>query len=317
MNQAADDFYAGHTEMARFRQLQRALVNTVSQEAARVAKKLFLQEQSQADAQKIQDYRIRGEMLLAHLHLIKRGQTVAHLPNLYDPEAPPLEIELNPSLTPSQNAQQLFRRYEKARNTLQINKLQMALTMDEQQYLSSVKTALDLAETVDELNEIRTELEQARYVKSRDRKRKDGHAGGEKPQQKSLPQVSRIISADGLEILVGKNNRQNDYLTMHLAKKEDMWLHAKDIPGAHVVINPTGRGSRTPPCYRRPNWQPITARAGTPPRCPSTHAPEKRLETRQRPPGSSCYDHYQTLLVALKPPEAMKNNRSRGRVLPA
>ena len=116
-----------------------------------MAKKLFLQEQSQADAQKIQDYRIRGEMLLAHLHLVERGQTVAHLPNLYDPEAPPLEIELNPSLTPSQNAQQLFRRYEKARNTLQINKLQMALTMDEQTYLSSVRTALELAETVDEL----------------------------------------------------------------------------------------------------------------------------------------------------------------------
>ena len=74
LNQAADDFYAGHTEMARFRQLQSALVNAVSQEAARVSKKLWLQEQSQTDAQKIQDYRIRGEMLLANLHLIKRDR---------------------------------------------------------------------------------------------------------------------------------------------------------------------------------------------------------------------------------------------------
>jgi predicted ribosome quality control (RQC) complex YloA/Tae2 family protein len=225
LNAAADDFYAGHTETARFRQLQNALASTVRQQSARVEKKLSLQQQSQDDASQGQDLRIRGEMLLAHLHLIERGQTETLLPNLYDPEAPLLEIELNPSLTPSQNAQQLFRRYEKARNTLKTNKLQMEQTMEEQNYLSSVITALDLVETVDELNEIRAELEQAHYVKARDRGRKAGPARVEKPQQKNLPQVSKIGSADGFEIL-----------TMHLAKKEDLWLHAKDAPGAHVII---------------------------------------------------------------------------------
>jgi predicted ribosome quality control (RQC) complex YloA/Tae2 family protein len=305
LNTAADDFYAGHTEMARFQQFQNTLANTVRQQNARVEKKLSLQQQSQDDARQGQDYRIRGEMLLAHLHLIERGQTRALLPNLYDPEAPPLEIELNPSLTPSQNAQQLFRRYEKARNTLKANKLQMDQTMEEQRYLSSVMTALDLAETVDELNEIRAELEQAHYVKARDRGRKAGPAHREKPQQKSLPQVSKIGSADGFEILVGKNNRQNDYLTMHLAKKEDLWLHAKDAPGGHVIIrsqpgreipdatleqaaqlaayySDSRRSSKVPVDYtlRKNVWKPAKAR-----------------------PGFVLYENFRTLLAVPEAPE--------------
>jgi predicted ribosome quality control (RQC) complex YloA/Tae2 family protein len=304
LNAAADDFYAGHTEIARFQQLQNTLAGTVRQQSARVEKKLSLQQQSQDDARQGQDIRIRGEMLLAHLHLIERGQTRALLPNLYDPEAPPLEIELNPSLTPSQNAQQLFRRYEKARNTLKINKLQMDQTMEEQRYLSSIRTALDLAETVDELNEIRAELEQAHYVKARDRGRKAGSAPREKPQQKSLPQVSKIGSADGFEILVGKNNRQNDYLTMHLANKEDLWLHAKDAPGSHVIIrsqpgrqipdatleqaaqlaafySDSRRSSKVPVDYtlRKNVWKPAKAR-----------------------PGFVLYENFRTLLVV---PEAL------------
>jgi predicted ribosome quality control (RQC) complex YloA/Tae2 family protein len=234
LNAAADTFYTGSMEIARFRQLQSSLANTVVRDAARVEKKLFLQQQSQADAKKSQDYRIRGEMLLAHLHLVERGQTAARLPNLYDQEAPPLEIVLDPSLTPSQNAQRLFRRYEKSRNTLKNNKLQMDQTMDEQRYLSSIKTALDLSETVEELNEIRAELEEAGYVKVKSKEKSKERKN--KPQQKTLPQVSRFASAEGFEILIGKNNRQNEYLTMHMAKKEDIWLHAKDAPGAHVII---------------------------------------------------------------------------------
>ncbi len=305
LNAAADDFYAGHNRMARFQQVQNTLAGTVRQESARVEKKLSLQQQSQDDASQGQDYRMRGEMLLAHLHLIARGQTRALLPNLYDQDAPPLEIELNPSLTPSQNAQQWFRRYEKARNTLKSNKLQMDQTLEEQRYLSSIKTALDLAETVDELNEIRAELEQAGYVKAKDRGRQAGHAKREKPQQKSLPQVSKIVSVDGFEILVGKNNRQNDYLTMHLGKKEDLWLHAKDAPGGHVIIRSQPgreipdatlelaaglaayysdgrRSSKVPVDYtlRKNVWKPAKAR-----------------------PGFVLYENYKTLLAA---PEALK-----------
>jgi predicted ribosome quality control (RQC) complex YloA/Tae2 family protein len=244
-------------------------------------------------------------MLLAHLHLIERGQTRALLPNLYDPEAPPLEIELDPSLTPSQNAQQLFRRYEKARNTLKINRLQMDQTMEEQRYLSSIRTALDLAETVEELSEIRAELEQAHYVKARGRERKAGPAHRDKPQQKSPPQVSKIASADGFEILVGKNNRQNDYLTMRLAKKEDLWLHAKDAPGAHVIIRSQPgreipdatleqaaqlaayysdgrRSSKVPVDYtlRKNVWKPAKAR-----------------------PGFVLYENFKTLLAVPETPE--------------
>lgn len=234
LNAAADTFYTGNMEIASFRQLQSSLASTVTRHVTRVDKKLFLQQQSRTDANKSQEHQIRGEMLLAHLHLVERGQTITHLPNLYDPDAPLLEIVLDPSLTPSQNAQRLFRRYEKSRNTLKTNKLRMDQTMEEQGYLASIKTALDLAETFEELGEIRAELVEAGYLKAKIREnRKERKA---RPQQKIPPQVARAGSVEGFEILIGKNNRQNEYLTMHMAKKEDIWLHAKDAPGAHVII---------------------------------------------------------------------------------
>lgn len=300
LNAAVDAFYEGRAMLARFQQLQNVLAGAVKREAARVEKKLALQLQSEADAARGQDYRIRGEMLLAHLHLVERGQTAAHLPNLYDPEAPPLEIELNPALSPSQNAQQLFRRYEKSRNTLKTNRIQMEQTLEEQAYLASIRTALGLAETAGELQEIRTELEEAGYMKPRGMEQKG------KQQRKAPPQVSKITSAGGFEILIGRNNRQNDYLTMHLAKKEDLWLHAKDAPGAHVVIRAQpgreipaaaleqaaglaayyseGRRSSKVPVdctLRKHVWKPARAR-----------------------PGFVLYDNYRTLLVApVSPPE--------------
>jgi predicted ribosome quality control (RQC) complex YloA/Tae2 family protein len=241
LNTAADTFYTGHTENGRFRQLQNALLSVVRQESTRVGKKLSLQQQSQIDAGQSEEFRIRGEMLFAHLHLLTRGQTRALVPNLYDQEAPPLEIDLNPSLTPSQNAQVWFRRYEKARHTLKTNKIQMEQTLDEQRYLSSIRTALDLAEAVDELSEIRAELEQVGYLKVKSRRRtaggrQTGPGHRDKKPSKSLLQIAKITSPDGYEILFGKNNRQNDYLTMHLARKEDLWLHVKEAPGAHVII---------------------------------------------------------------------------------
>lgn len=300
LNAAADAFYAGRAILARFQQLHGVLAGAVRREDGRVEKKLSLQQQSQADAARGHDYRIRGEMLLAHLHLIERGQTSARLPNLYDPEAPPLEIELNPALTPSQNAQQLFRRYEKSRNTLKTNRIQMEQTLDEQAYLASIKTALHLAETADELQEIRTELEEAGYMKPR---------GGEqkgKQQKKTPPQVTRITAAEGFEILIGRNNRQNDYLTMHLAKKEDLWLHAKDAPGAHVVIRP--RPGREIPAAVLEMAAGLAAyysegRRSSKVSVDCTLRKHVWKPARARP-GFVLYDNHRTLLVApLPPPE--------------
>ena len=299
LNAAADAFYAGRADLAKFQQLQSALANAVRREKVRLDKKLFLQQQSQADAINGQDYRIRGEMLLAHLHLVERGQTMVHLPNLYDPEAPPLEIALDPSLTPSQNAQRLFRRYEKSRNTLKTNRLRMAQTAEEQAYLASVKTALDLAETSEELNEIRVELEEVGYVKARIKERKA------KPQKQIPPQVLKIVSTEGLEILIGKNNRQNDYLTMHLAKKEDLWLHTKDVPGAHVIIrSQPGREIPDATLEQAARLAAYYSESRNSSKVSVDYTPRKNVwKPAKARPGFVLYENYQTILVNLDAPE--------------
>lgn len=299
LNAAADAFYAGCADQAKFQQLQSALANAVRRETVRLDKKLFLQQQSQADAINGQDYRIRGEMLLAHLHLVERGQTMAHLPNLYDPEAPPLKIALDPSLTPSQNAQRLFRRYEKSRNTLKTNRLRMAQTAEERAYLASVKTTLDLAETSEELNEIRVELEEVGYVKARIKERKT------KPQKKIPPQVLKIVSTEGLEILIGKNNRQNDYLTMHLAKKEDLWLHTKDAPGAHVIIrSQPGREIPAATLEQAARIAAYYSESRNSSKVSVDYTPRKNVwKPAKARPGLVLYENYQTLIVNPEAPE--------------
>ncbi len=299
LNAAADIFYTGRTETARFEQLQNSLAGIVRREAGRVDKKLWLQQQAQSDAVKGQDYRIKGEMLLAHLHLLERGQTMAHLPNLYEPEALPLEIALDPSLTPSQNAQRLFRRYERSRNTLKNNQLQLKQTLEEQAYLSSVSTALDLAETVAELQEIRVELEEAGFVKAKAKERKG------KPQKKVPPQVSKIPVSENFEILIGKNNRQNDYLTMHLARKEDLWLHAKEIPGAHVIIR-SQPGQEIPPSTleQAARLAAYYSEARNSSKVPVDYTARKNVwKPAKARPGFVLYDNYQTILVNPEAPE--------------
>ena len=181
----------------------------------------------------------------------------------------------------------------------------MALTTEEQRYLSSVKTALDLAETVDELNEIRAELEQAGYVKARDRERKPGPARKEKLQPKSLPQVVKITSAEGLEILVGKNNRQNDYLTIHLAKKEDTWLHVKDAAGAHVVIrSQPGREIPDATLEQAARLAAYYSESRHSSKVPVDYTLRKNVwKPAKARPGLVLYDYYQTLLVTPQAPE--------------
>lgn len=230
INQMLDEFYAARSAILRFQQLQNHLQGIIKREIERCTKKLHLQEEAEAEAKKADAYRIQGEMLLAHLHLVKPGQTEVLVPNLYDPETPLMRIELDPSLSASQNAQKLFKKYNKARDSLKSIKNQIELTREELNYLTSVKTALEHSETLSDLEEIKSELEETGYLKTKD------EARANPKDRKSSRQLLRLLSGDGLEILIGKNNKQNDYLTMRLAKDNDLWLHVKDAAGSHVIV---------------------------------------------------------------------------------
>jgi predicted ribosome quality control (RQC) complex YloA/Tae2 family protein len=240
-------FYGRKEESDRLAALRGSLGKIVRDEATRVRRKLQLQTESLKTAENAETYRIQGELITANLWQIKKGDETAAVVDYYDPEGATVTIPLDPTLGPAENAQAYYRRYQKARSGKQIIIEQVEKSSQELAYLEQVEATLQAAASMPELEEIRRELQAEGYIgdkkDKKDRKGQPPKAGEEKP----APPLA-VQSTDGLEIWVGRNNKQNDYLTLKLAAPHDIWLHTKDIPGSHVIL-------RVPP------GQPVPERA--------------------------------------------------------
>ena len=185
-------------------------------------------------AEKSDDYRIQGELILANLHTITRGQTQVELQNYYSPELEKLTIHLNPEQTPSDNAQAYFKKYTKAkRGRSRIQQLISDLDAD-QETLQLYASKLESADTLEALQRLRAEFVGSGYLKAQQRG-KQKQVVGEGP-------FRRYTSTNGFQMYVGKNSQSNDLLLRQIAKPHDMWLHTKQIHGSHVIIrNPENR----------------------------------------------------------------------------
>ncbi|MFZ5815577.1 MAG: Rqc2 family fibronectin-binding protein [Bacillota bacterium] len=235
-----DAYYGGRAEEEKFRALRGSLAKLVRDEAGRVRRKLKAQRESLATAESAEAFRIQGELITANLWQIQKGETEARVVNYYDPDGGEVVIPLDPTLTPSENAQAYYRRYQKARSGLAIIQEQVARSEAELAYLEQVEVALDQASSLPDLEEIRRELAAEGYIG--EKPEKDRKRGAEAPKEQRAQPPLTIRSSDGLEIWVGRNNRQNDYLTMKLAAPHDLWFHTKEIPGSHVILRvPPGR----------------------------------------------------------------------------
>ena len=228
---ALESYFGARDRQDRLRQKSASMVRLLKTQTERCEKKLALQEEELAGAARMEEYRIMGEVLNANLFSLRKGQQEAALPNWYDAAGGNIVIPLDTRLTPSQNAQKYFKKYQKARSARQAAQEQKEKTLQELEYLEGMLLDVDKCEEESELEEIRGELIRTGYMKRVSNRR----------QQRNLPQSRpyRYLSADGLEILVGKNAVQNDRLTQS-AKPEEMWLHAKDMPGSHVIIRCEG-----------------------------------------------------------------------------
>ncbi|MBP3720801.1 MAG: NFACT family protein [Clostridia bacterium] len=231
LSRALEAYYGTRDQQDRLRQKSASTVRLLKTHMERCEKKLALQEEELAGAARMEEYRIMGEVLNANLFALKKGMEEATLPNWYDPEGGSLTIPLDVRLTPSQNAQKYFRKYQKARSARQIAQEQKEKTLQELDYLEGLLLDVDKCTGESELEEIRSELVRTGYMKRNTNRR----------QQRSLPgsRPYRYVSGDGIDILVGKNAVQNDRLTAE-APPEAVWLHAKDMPGSHVIIRAEG-----------------------------------------------------------------------------
>ncbi|WP_426807063.1 Rqc2 family fibronectin-binding protein Fbp62 [Streptococcus anginosus] len=223
LSQLLDDFYQDKAERDRVNQQASELIHRVENELEKNRKKLKKQEQELVATENAEEFRQKGELLTTFLHQVPNNQDQVELDNYYTSEK--ITIVLDKALTPNQNAQRYFKKYQKLKEAVKHLTGLIEETKETIQYLESVETALSQA-NLTEITEIREELIQTGFIRRRQR---------EKIQKRKKPE--KYLATDGKTIiLVGRNNLQNDELTFKMAKKEELWFHAKDIPGSHVVI---------------------------------------------------------------------------------
>ncbi|MBX9101344.1 Rqc2 family fibronectin-binding protein Fbp62 [Streptococcus anginosus] len=223
LSQLLDAFYQDKAERDRVNQQASELIHRVENELEKNRKKLTKQEQELVATENAEEFRQKGELLTTFLHQVPNNQDQVELDNYYTSEK--ITIVLDKALTPNQNAQRYFKKYQKLKEAVKHLTGLIEETKETIQYLESVETALSQA-NLTEIAEIREELIQTGFIRRRQR---------EKIQKRKKPE--KYLSTDGQTIiLVGRNNLQNDELTFKMAKKEELWFHAKDIPGSHVVI---------------------------------------------------------------------------------
>ncbi|WP_308634496.1 Rqc2 family fibronectin-binding protein [Paenibacillus silvisoli] len=213
------------------------LVRFIQNERNKNEKKLEKLQETLNEASGADRFRILGELLTTNLHAVNRGDAFVETIDYYDEEQPVIRIQLDPQLTPSQNAQRYFKKYTKFRNSLTIVAEQMDRTREEIDYLVSLLQQLESA-SLSDIDEIREELAEQGYLRSREKR----GARKKKPKQ---PALLCYTSSEGVPIYVGKNNTQNEFLTNKLSAPNETWLHTKDIPGSHVVIRGTSFSDAT------------------------------------------------------------------------
>ena len=223
LSELLDTFYKDKAERDRVNQQASELIRRVENELDKNRKKLGKQEEELLATENAEEFRQKGELLTTFLHQVPNDRDQVELDNYYTGEK--IIIALDKALTPNQNAQRYFKRYQKLKEAVKHLTSLIEETRATILYLESVETALAQA-SLTEIAEIREELIQTGFIRRRQR---------EKIQKRQKPE--KYLATDGQTIiLVGRNNLQNDELTFKIAKKDELWFHAKDIPGSHVVI---------------------------------------------------------------------------------
>ncbi len=230
-SQMLDAFYEKKDAAARMKSKSQATVKTVTNLENRAKRKLEHQKKELAATADRDTLRIKGELITANLYQMQRGQTKLLAENYYDPECSVIEIALDPTLSPQQNAAKYFKDYNKAKNAERFLTEQIEKGRLELQYLGSILEELSRAETEKDLVEIRRELISGGYLRDNERKKSI-------KMKPSAPM--EFISSSGKRIRVGRNNTQNDLLTLKSAFKSDVWLHTQKIHGSHVIISCEG-----------------------------------------------------------------------------
>lgn len=228
MSQVLEEYYGTRDNSDRLNQMVSNILKVVNNRIKRSQNKL-IQQISELEESKNRDiYKVYADLISANIHLINRGVESVKLQNFYTESLETLDIPLDIKLSPQQNAQHYYKKYSKLKKTEEVLSDEIPKLKEEINYLNQVKLTLSSITEVDEIQEIREELSKGGYLKLSKSKSKAKSSAPSKPL--------KFITSDGLIVYVGKNNRQNDELTLKLASKSDLFFHAQKVPGAHVIL---------------------------------------------------------------------------------
>lgn len=227
-----DSFYYERDMAVRMKSRSQDLHKLVSNYIERLSKKINLQNEELKKCANREELRIKGDLLQANLYKISKGAMFVEVENFYQEGSPILRIALDPSITPAQNAQKFYKAYAKAKTAQQMLTIQVEKAQNELQYMISVQDFLTRAKSDKEISQIRLELVEQGYIKERRNQKQKA--------PKALPPLE-FKTTDGFTVLVGRNNKQNDQLTLKTASKFDYWFHTKNIPGSHTIVLTEGR----------------------------------------------------------------------------
>ena len=285
-----ESFYIQRDQRERIQQKSHGLRKSISTKLDRLYNKVQNLHQDLKKAQKLDTYKLKGDLLTSNLYLIQKGDDKIEVINYYDENSSTITIALDKRLSPSQNAQSYYKKYNKSKNALLEVNHQLKKAKSEINYLEQIIISIDHSTYLSDLEEIHNELIETGYLKKRLNKKNITHF----KQSGYL----KYKSSDGFEILVGKNNKQNDEITLKIAGKEDLWFHIKDMPGSHVILK---TGGQTPPegsLLEAANLAAYYSKAKGSPKIAVDYTLRKNIrKPKGAKPGMVIYEDYTTILA--------------------
>lgn len=228
-NVLMDAFYEKKDKQDRLQNKSTDLQKLIHTNIDRCNKKLKILNETLSECDEKESFRIKGDLLTSYIYSIKKGDSECTLLNFYNENQEEyITISLNKTKTPAENVQYYYKKYNKLKTSEEYAKVQLKKNDEEMKYLNSVLTNILNAESYNEIDEIKNELIETGYIRFRKNNNNSKKVKTSKP--------NHFVSSDGIDIYVGKNNLQNDYLSLKFANKNYLWLHAKDIPGSHVIV---------------------------------------------------------------------------------
>lgn len=293
VSEAVQNFYAGRDSSNRVKQKSHDLKRAAEQKL----KKLYLKKQKLSEellkAENSEELRLYGELLTANLHLAQPGASSVTVTNYYDGNK--IVIPLDRRYSPSKNAQNYFKRYGKSKTAVREKTVQIEENDRDIEYLESVLSLIENADSLDSVEALRNELTEEGYMR-----RKKSH----QIQKKQKVRPIEYRSSEGFRILVGRSNTENDYLTLKMAGRNDLWLHTKDIPGSHVIVFLEGREADEATIYEAAKIAAYHSKARNSEQVPVDYVPVKYVKKPGKSkPGMVIFTNNKTVYVKPQIPE--------------